>query len=408
MVFELGILNYKLLLPLIDPIFSLVKKFNIYKEKPNSYLFSFFKDSISYLSAGLVYLLVLYRSGNHRKLSIPKNAEGKLTAINQVLSENQNNIKRHKIKKIISLFLLSLVNIIPTVSTIFLKLEVYDTLSKSLGILFSILYLAILSKIFLGSKIYKHQYISLLIIFFCSFLFLIYDIYLLTEKTPLKYTTFGLTLLYFTIKYLAYSLYDVLVKRHFENYSTNPYQLMFFVGFFSIIVITPLDLIAHFKDPEGEIFGIDIINQIKSLFEPSFFLKFLLDVFCDFFWLAGTVFLLYYLTPCHFIICKCISGFISRCTGWKKKPDEWYIIMVYIFLYIVIFFATLIYNEVIIVRLCSIEKNTYKYISFRQKLEFENSINDYEEDLTEQNVISDISTNDKNEKEEPKEMYNIY
>ena len=55
--------------------------------------------------------------------------------------------------------------------------------------------------------------------------------------------------------------------------------------------------------------------------------------------------------------------------------------MIYIFSYIIIFFSGLIYNEVIIINLWSMEVNTFKYTSFREKLEIENSLNYDEDDL---------------------------
>ena len=94
----------------------------------------------------------------------------------------------------------------------------------------------------------------------------------------------------------------------------------------------------------------------------------------------GVVLTLYYFTPCHYIISKALSEFISRCIRWiakkeNKEKDEWHFILIYIFLYVVIIFSSLVYNEVIIINIFSMEKNTIKYISLRERVEFDDSIN---------------------------------
>ena len=47
-----------------------------------------------------------------------------------------------------------------------------------------------------------------------------------------------------------------------------------------------------------------------------------------------------------------------------------------------------LHNEIIIIHLWSLEENTFKYISFRQKLEFEDLLDSYEGNLSKQNSIS--------------------
>ena len=79
--------------------------------------------------------------------------------------------------------------------------------------------------------------------------------------------------------------------------------------------------------------------------------------------------------------------------------------MLYIFSYVVIIFSGLIYNEVIIINLWSMEVNTFKYISFREKLEIKNSINNYKENLNNQNNDEGflLSFDEVRENEEEKE-----
>ena len=60
MFIDIGFYNYKLLIPLIYPITYQIKKFLINQDF--SFLYQVFMNFLSYLLAGFIYLIVLYRS----------------------------------------------------------------------------------------------------------------------------------------------------------------------------------------------------------------------------------------------------------------------------------------------------------------------------------------------------------
>ena len=206
-----------------------------------------------------------------------------------------------------------------------------------------------------------------------------------------------------------YAFFDVLAKIHFKNHSNNPYHLMFFVRLFSFLLIIPLDLFVYFYNDKSK-FGLDIISQTIDLFSLSFVLKFIFDIIVEFICLLSIILTIYYFTPSHFIICQVLSKFLSKCIGWitqnnQDKNDEWYLILIYVFLYGIIIFASLIYNEVIIINLCSMEKDTFKYISIRGRFECNNLKIYDEEDIVRSNTtISTLSLSyeAKDDKEEKK------
>ena len=241
MKIEFGILSYKLLIPLLYPIFNQVKKLDYYNN--TSPLYQTFSKSVSYLLAGLVYLLVLYKSKKPKKIKDPKNSVDKPTIIDQVYLENKNILKKRRIKKLISIFFLSLINLIPTVAQIFGLTN--EDFARNLGVLFTILFYVVFSKIFLKTKIFRHQIISLVTISLCLLIFLFRDI-----KQEYSNSNFFITLrkllLYFILVYGLNAVSDVLIKKHFEVHSNIPYHLMFFLGLFSFILLIPLDLFCIF------------------------------------------------------------------------------------------------------------------------------------------------------------------
>lgn len=385
MKIECGIFNRKLFILLLYPIFNIIECKVILKNASN--LYRGFTKSIGCLSAGLVYLLILYRSGKVKKLPISVNNELKTSAINEIYEEKQQTIKKRKIKKLASIFKLSLLNMMPmVVKIIFIKLQLNDVLSESLRLLSGILFFAFFSKIFLNSKIYRHQSISLYTIYFCLLIVLFIDI---RNIENFDLVNFIISLLYFIVLYIFYALYGVLVKKHFETELTNPYYLMFLVGLFNFILIIPLDLfICIYNDPN--LFGLDIINQIINLYDATFVLLFIFDIINVFLWITGIILTLYYYTPCHIIIALIFIQFISKCIKLIKNEEknEWYIVLAYSVLYGIIFFSGLVYNELVIIHLFSMEKNTVKYISSRQRLESESLQNNYDENLATRDNIS--------------------
>ena len=137
--------------------------------------------SISYLLSGLPYLLVLYRSRN-KKSSTTNNSKVKKITIELIYINNR--IKRN-IKKFTSIFLLSLLNMVPLIidTAVLLSLKklkeeiaIYQKINEefedSLGVLFSVLFYVFYSKIFLNIKVYFHQIIFLFAIFFCVLILL--------------------------------------------------------------------------------------------------------------------------------------------------------------------------------------------------------------------------------------------
>ena len=402
MKIEFGILTKKLLILLLYPIFILIRQFFLGSE--TSPLYGYFTSSISYLLAGPLYLLILHVSKNRKKLSAPKNPEGKHSIVDQLYLENQKILKRRKFKKKISIFLLTLINILRIiVETLLLTQkqinDIYEKFPEQLRALLTILFYIFFSKIILNSKIYKHQFISLSMIFFCLLILLFKNL----EVHDIVIFDLAIALLCYIEVYAFFVFYHVLVKKHFETHSNDPYHLMFFVGLFSFILIIPLDLFAYFYNKESKIFELEIINQIKSLYEENkqkFFLKLIFDIISRFIYLAGIILTLYHFTPCHVFISVILLHFLSKITDWKSWQEivsnNWYQIPIYFLLYSIAFFSSLIYNEIIIIHLWSMERNTFKYISLRQSTELEFSLKSDIENLTQRNTTSSNSSFDDN------------
>ena len=190
---------------------------------------------------GLIYLIILYRSKNQNELSIAQNPEGRLSAVSQVYLEDHKKLKRVKIKKYFSIFLISLIKIVHMIAETLLSKLVYVILDESLEIPIYFSSIVIFTIIILNTKIYRHQYISLFIVVFCFLIILTFNIL----KYTIDFFDFLKTLLFYIITCGILSFYIVFIKKYFEVYSTNPYYLMFFIGLFNLILLVPIDLLEH-------------------------------------------------------------------------------------------------------------------------------------------------------------------
>ena len=375
MFIEIGICNYKLLIPLIYPIIRQIQNFTTQKEI--SYLYQIFLNFLSYFSTGLIYIIVVYRSRKKKNENdINDNKKNQILPSvqikNQIYLDRKNINNKLELKKKLSIFFLVLLNLVALlIENVSINLaNINPVFTNSFDILITIFVYVVFSKIILDTKIYFHQYISLIIITSCLFIFLAKDIIVNFNNFYIGnfIISFACSILVFGL----YALFDVLTKRHFIINLNSPYHFMFFTGFFSLIMLTPLELIYYFKfDGTGDILKDSIIKEIIKYFsnDSKYTLWFIFDIFLGLIRLGSMTLTIYYFTPCHFVISQVLSQIIASIIKWTEKANLKIIILSSV-LYIIVFIFTLIYNEIIIIKLCSMEKNTSKYISKRESSEF--------------------------------------
>ena len=80
---------------------------------------------------------------------------------------------------------------------------------------------------------------------------------------------------------------------------------------------------------------------------------------------------MYFFSPCHFIISGSISQIISTLIENSLEKSPIYKQVIIYISFVVIIIGSLIYNEVIIINIFSLNTNTQKNIILRQKEETE-------------------------------------
>ena len=416
MLIEFGIIKYKLLIPLMYPIFYQIRRY-IHKET-NPY-YELFTDYLGYLFSGLIFITIKCRmkrktnSKDIEDVKLPKskiiyeskmdNRKSKIKREKDIIN-NYNQIHAAKkqldriicIKKYLFLLLLSFINLVP------MPLETFQLKHKDLflnfdfkigfSLFFYIFFFVLFSRVILGNKIYHHQLFSLIIIILCIPILLTF--YLLKEEDKNLLKLLYNSLILISILCL-YSLFNVLSKKFYNVYMDSPYHLMFIIGLISLFILLLYECISISITGIKENDFNGIIFQIKKNYEEDTymcFLKFIGSVLSSFILLAGIQLTIYFFTPCHFIISESLSLIITTfLENSLEKYNIAYKITIYI-IYFIIAFTSLVYNEVIIINIGNLSKNTRKNIEKRELIEKDISLNllNNEEDVANSDASSKI------------------
>ena len=335
-----------------------------------------------------IILLILYKSKDNDNIkSINQNKKAKYEL------EYRNQYKYIIYGKFKFIILTSIIDFIQTILMI--------KFCRGIGLnmwIFDILFIYLFSFLISKLKIYSHQYISIIIIFLVG---IIIDIILDNYEGfyDKKYRV-----IIKLICEIFISLGIVLDKYTMEKKFCRSYELCFYHGiinfilfFILLIFATYLNFFDSFKNYFEEIKD----NKLKEslIFLLVIILQFIINL-CIFATIEKT-------TSFHFLIIL-ILGQLGPYRKIKNSKNKIKINIIIIALLCFILFMTLIFNEIIILNCCGLEKNTRKYISERAEMERFSKINEDENiDEDNNNEDGDIDRNITLSMEENMENENI-
>ena len=405
MFIELGILNLKLLIPLMYPLFYQIRR---YIHKNSNPFYVLFTDFIGYLFGGIIFLIIKFRMRkiNKKKENKEVEKEKEIITLNESIDNNNNltiknksnlinqlevekkKLKRQNLKKkYFFLLILSFINLVPMPLEIITDEDININFKIGSSLFYHIFFFVVFSRIILGIKIYRHQLFSLLVIIICMPILLTF--YLVNDSEDKK--DLILESFYLIIIICLYSLYDILGKKYYNTYMDSPYHLMFIIGVISLSLIIPYEIITVLINGIGDNSYNGIIYQIKTYYKDYsywFLLIFILDVLNKFLMFAGIMLTIYFFTPCHFIISESLSQIVSTIVDNSLEEYNKYLKIIIFILYFIIVFSSLIYNEIIIINVCSLSKNTKKKIVSRELIDKDMKLNLLENEMDERPTVS--------------------
>ena len=397
---EFGDINYKLIIPFIYPfLYQIRKLIHQNDEKP---FYEFFTNYCGYFFSGLIYLIIVCRmrkiqkqndltnpngevldnnieleacssDDNTSKSSVKSNktirVKNNCTIKNQIIIEKEKINKRQTRKKYLFILGLTIIYLIPMFLDSYCSSNqnINFKTSSSVSVFFCIISYVLLSRLILGHKIYRHQIFSLTIIIVCN---IISIILILTGDTNNANSNMAINFVLMAVILSLYALYNVLEKIFFNSFMTSPYYLMFIIGLITLVLIIIYETITCLafgdnKDFNGAFYQIKY--NIKNI--KLYPLLFIGDVISAFLWVGGIHLTVYFFSPCHFIISESISQILSTIINNSLEGYNIAAAIVIYILFVIIIFASLIYNEIIILKFWKLNINTKKHITKRSNSE---------------------------------------
>ena len=391
----------KLLFILIYPIFKVSEQpiINLYMKKDND-LFKIFRIFLSNVFS-FIFLLILKCKNKSNKNEIITDENEKIEECNEVkLADIEfiNTTKKNRIKSILFIFLLSILYAGSYFFNYYVRKTIIIICRNSIGIIYEIIVFYILSLLILKEKYYKHHFLSISII--CLTLIILFVTYVL-QVNDSDYSIYN-ALWYYLVYYSLYGLFDILLKKYFLIYFYSIYFVLLIIGAFVCIPMLIYDIIAYFlnRNISGVIIGfINNTNSVKSVFLFILHLLFLFISNLGLFWT------IYYFTPFHLIICEFILELLNyyiRLIQYKLNGSGTTTIFSFLFtthnivIFTIVFFinfiCSLIFNEIIILKLFKLEYYTKKYIKFRAESDV-NTLMVMQDSLNSDNDLVNINDN---------------
>ena len=356
-------LNKYFFIVILCPIFCMLTNFfgllidEIEIIKRDELLESILSD-FSYIFAGMFYFIsyfrVNYNKNNDSSSNIENNNSGIVYIYNESIIYNYNPYKI-----IILIILLSLINGIQDILIIFINDN--NFFEERLYYFF---FIPLFSKLILKQNIFKHQYFSLLLAIIGN-VFLFIPVCLVFKKEDIIPNILNF------ITGIIYPLFLVIIKFISEKYYISPLKIGLLIGIITIfihfILYTIYSLIVYkdltfFKDSFD-------FNPIENKFKISVYII-LLILFNTTLNLL-TLLALFYFSPTLIMITDIISPFLLWIAKTIKDGGKINELILNSIGYVIVIFSAFIYNEIIILNFCGLNKNTKTFVNQRLKKELD-------------------------------------
>jgi len=229
-------------------------------------------------------------------------------------------------------------------------------------IFFDISFRYIFSRILLKSYFYKHHYLSMILTFIGSIPLLIIAMKNIfeIENISKQKDSIIIFIFFYLIRALLFSLEDVFNKIALNKLLLRPYQLMFHKSLFEMIPIIGLSVPEIIKD----------FDDFKKIYNNllGFLLYRGVYIIFGFFLFFAYISIIELVNPNHLSILKSLEfiAFYINNTIWdfieKEKNDIKYFNYIFEFIScIILLFAALLHNEMIIIKKCGLYECTDYY-----------------------------------------------
>ena len=348
-------INKYFIIPFLTPVFCMLANYFIaFVRNSNVIKHEEFALSIfillSYIASGCFYFISKFRQKVEGAKDHIIYKERATTAIKYIYNEaSKKSLLKECILIIVIGFLITLFELLSIFS------HGHNLFQERL---YFLIFIPLFSKWILKENFFRHHYFSLLIAI-SGIILLIIPVCLeigLEDVLPnvLKF-----------IGAVGYSLFLVLIKHVTHVYFISPFKLSLlfgaisigfvFLGFFIYTLVTYHDF-TYFK----ECFDFSKVDN-KFVLSLYFIATFIFATALQFF----TLLVIFYFSPILLMVTDIISPMLLWVVNNIKNPQKMPDIVLNPIGYVIVLFASLIYNEIIIFNFCNLNKDTKKFIEER-------------------------------------------
>jgi hypothetical protein len=324
-----------------------------------------------------------------------KNTNGKisLTDINPLIyNDEERKIKYKSLKRVLFLSIFDILG--QSCSMIFCiiyeknyqKIPYY---SVNLSLIFDIIIRFFFNRYILGKEFYPHYNLSITICIISFGILSVSDLFYIINLNKMYHLIY---LLLTILKIIFYALENVEGKKGLNYEFLNVFNLLFYKGFTQSIIFIIISIFLIIFKEEHIIFHLFLnINSFKNFI--LVFCYVILNMISNIcLWKIIDIYSIQHLTIIKGGICFIfyINDLIDQELEYQKDEKIYIFFFSDIFGYILLFLATLIHNEIIILNCCNFENKTYKILKKKEKTDLllsRKTIDSLDENLSQNSEI---------------------
>ena len=336
--------------------------------KDNEFMFIIF-PSISKSLSGFLIIYIFCVFHNNSKYKSQKKR--------QLIYSNPISVKKDK-SYFLKLFLIISLEILARSSNFIYSLitstnqeDISKESTKEVFIFMDILTRYIFSIFILKVKTFKHHILSIILITFGFILIVPFDIINAYYKRNIDFIHSLIFIIISTIKSIVYPFEDTNIKLFFNKYYILPERMLFSISLFEISILLIISIIFYYTD----IINFDLIYNPKVIITMIFYciasgIKEYIIIRIIYLYSSQTVAFLIISEMFSSSLVNFINFF--RVNDNSNIPLQDYISLPFIIIaLLIILFATLLYDEIIIINKWGLNVNVKKGITKRAQIEVE-------------------------------------
>ena len=360
MFISFGHVSKKMLIPLFIPLIYLIRHYILENVNNKS---AFMNTTIASLSYSFNILPFIIES---HLIKSKKKEKQETTFDNLLLIEKKKIEIKKRVKQLIFLLLISLYNYfnfqVYDIAQIFQPKDYKHYYFYSISITVFFLSVALMSFLLLNNKIYKHQKISMLISLILSIL--MFTVFI--KESGFHFDIIIYLIICLILRNLRFILM-VFGKLYMEKLYVTQFKLLSFFGIVGLF----FSIFANFID-FSKITGNDSMKNIFCYWNVTNKKLFFFSIIFWFFENNLIWFCISFFSPNHYLIFRNISSILVILYDLASEKGIFdYKTIISFFALIGIFICGLIFNEIIIIRIFKLEKDTAEELYKRQKEEYE-------------------------------------